>query len=129
MYVRGIGVMEAWSVANRHVFRGHVGVPLLFCLMRLLVSLAGGVVAMFAMCVTCCMAALPYVSSVVRLPVIVFQRWYSLCFLEQFGPEWRFFADDAPRCPQCHYDLRGNPDAAVCPECGAALEEALPEGG
>jgi hypothetical protein len=24
-------------------------------------------------------------------------------------------------CPHCHYDLRGNPDAEACPECGHAI--------
>lgn len=32
-------------------------------------------------------------------------------------------ADAKPfkRCPQCEYDLRGNPDADHCPECGSSL--------
>jgi hypothetical protein len=40
-------------------------------------------------CLTCCLALLPYLSSVVFLPIHVFFRCYSLKFLEQFGEEWR----------------------------------------
>jgi len=47
-------------------------------------------------CLTCCVALLPYVSSVVFLPVHVFFRSYSLCFLEQFGEEWRIIQEPAP---------------------------------
>jgi len=42
-------------------------------------------------CLTCCMAAIPYVSSVVFLPVAVLFRAYSLHFMAQFGPEWDVF--------------------------------------
>jgi hypothetical protein len=44
-----------------------------------------------ATCLTCCLAAIPYLGSVILLPLLVFDRAYPLYFLEQFGPEWRFF--------------------------------------
>ena len=40
-------------------------------------------------CFTCCVALLPYLSSVAFLPIFVFFRCYSLGFLAQFGEEWR----------------------------------------
>jgi hypothetical protein len=40
------------------------------------------------------MAAIPYVASVVFLPVGVFFRAYPLAFLEQVGPEWRLLRDE-----------------------------------
>ena len=44
-------------------------------------------------CLTCCLAALPYVGTVFFLPFLVFVRSYSLYFMEQFGPQWTFFTD------------------------------------
>ena len=43
-------------------------------------------------CVTCCIAALPYIGAVILLPVYVFRRSYSIGFLSQFGPDYARFA-------------------------------------
>ena len=40
----------------------------------------------------CCLAVLPYVGTVLLLPLSVFKRSYSVFFLEQFGREWRMVA-------------------------------------
>jgi hypothetical protein len=39
-------------------------------------------------CLTCCLAALPYIGTVIVLPVPVFFRSFSLLFLRQFGADW-----------------------------------------
>src|SRR5437773_1605477 len=39
-------------------------------------------------CLTCCLASLPYIGTVIVLPVPVFFRSFSLLFLRQFGPDW-----------------------------------------
>jgi hypothetical protein len=39
--------------------------------------------------------AIPYIGTVLLLPVPVFLRSYSIMFMEQFGPAWRFI--EAPR--------------------------------
>jgi hypothetical protein len=93
MYRKRIGVMDAWGLFRREFFAGRVGTFLLYVLFQIVIGLAVGVLAMFATCATCCIAALPYVGSVILLPLFVFMRSYQLCFLEQFGPEWIFFAD------------------------------------
>ena len=76
---------------------------------------------------TLCLGALPYLSSVLLLPIIVFSRCYSLCFIEQFGPTWRIFrhGDWAAECTSCGYDLTGLPTKGACPECGMGY--AAPE--
>jgi hypothetical protein len=51
-----------------------------------------GLVALIAMCATCCITALPYIGTVILLPAFVFMRCYTLSFLERFGPDWRLFA-------------------------------------
>ena len=55
-----------------------------------------GIIAMVATCATCCIAAIPYLGTVILLPLLVFIRCYSLCFLEQLGPDWQFFARPVP---------------------------------
>ncbi len=61
----------------------------LFYLMGFVIGLAAAVLIVVGTCITCCIAALPYISSVVFLPILVFFRAYSIFFLEQCGDEWR----------------------------------------
>lgn len=44
------------------------------------------VVSLASCCVCCCALALPYLNMLVLLPVFVFFRYYSVCFLAQCGP-------------------------------------------
>src|SRR6266853_993753 len=39
-------------------------------------------------CLTCCLALLPYIGTIIVLPVLVFFRSFSLLFLRQFGADW-----------------------------------------
>ena len=48
------------------------------------------------------LVAIPYLGTVILLPLFVFLRCYSLCFLEQFGPSWRILWEPATyKCPKC----------------------------
>ena len=119
MYLRREPVMEAWRTVRRELFAGRVGTFVLFYLMRILLGIAIGTAAFVATCATCCIAAIPYLGTVILLPLFVFSRCYPLCFLEQFGPDWRIFVEGTwTHCPRCGYDLHGAPTAGVCPECG-----------
>lgn len=40
---------------------------------------------------TCCVSLVPYVGSVILLPLTIFRVTYPLAFLEQLGPEWQIF--------------------------------------
>jgi hypothetical protein len=93
MYLRDLRVLDAWGVFMREIVPGNAGSIILFILMRMVFAVAAGVIVVLGVCLTCCLAALPYVSSVVFLPISVFMRSYSLCFLEQLGPDWRFFTE------------------------------------
>ena len=84
----------------------------LYVLFRIVIGMVIGVIVVAAVCVTCCCAccifALPYVGTVALLPVLVFERSYSLYYLRQYGREYDVFsppsepaepaepADDAP---------------------------------
>lgn len=122
MFARQVTVRDAWRLLRTEVFAGHLTTIVLFYLMRLLIGAVLSTLTTLATCLTCCLTAVPYLGTVILLPLIVFQRCYALYFLEQFGSAWQIFvteADSPPRCTVCGYDLRGNPDAPHCPECGA----------
>jgi len=89
MYRRQVGIAAAWSALRQELLPGQAWRFVGFYLMSLLLELAAALVMLLGCCLTCCVALLPYISSVVFLPVHVFFRCYSLGFLEQFGEEWR----------------------------------------
>lgn len=97
MYIRGCGVRDAWRELWA-LIEGYTGRFVLYLLMRLALALAIGVAVFMlalAMCAACCLVILlmiPYINTVILLPVFVFVRSYSVCFLRQFGPEYNVFA-------------------------------------
>jgi hypothetical protein len=89
MYRRGLDTSAAWAVFRHEILPGH-GWPFVgFYLMTFLLWIPAVILILLGCCLTCCVALLPYLSSVAFLPIFVFFRCYSLCFLEQFGEEWR----------------------------------------
>ena len=42
----------------------------------------------------CCLAALPYLGTVLLLPVPTFKRAFSLFYLRQFGPDFDLFVSE-----------------------------------
>jgi len=93
MYLRRIGVMEAWGDFRHQLLAGRVGTFILYVLFQIVMGIAIAFMAAAATCVTCCLTALPYLGIVILLPLFVFTRSYHLYFLEQFGREWTFFRD------------------------------------
>lgn len=85
VYLDGGTVPEAWRSFRASCVPGNVGALVVFYVAKIALSMVAGIVAVLATCLTCCLAALPYVSSVVLLPVHVFFRAYSLYMLEQLG--------------------------------------------
>jgi hypothetical protein len=91
MYLRRLRVLQAWGVFRQELLAGHGGTFVLYVLFKMVIGLCLGFIGAFATCCTCCVAVIPYLGSVILLPLLAFNRAYSLYFLEQFGPEWRFF--------------------------------------
>ncbi len=125
----GLGPWRAWKLWLTRFLKGHLWSIVLFYLMRGVFMMAISSITLLACCFTCGLAGLPYLSSVVLLPVIAFDRLYSAYYVQQFGPRWLIFPrEDAERllCPGCRYDLRGNPTTPACPECGYDLTTQAP---
>ena len=80
----------------------NVGLFTLYFLFSIVLGMAIGLmvmVVMFATCCCCCLMLLPYVGTVLLLPVLMFKRCYSLYFLAQFGPEYDVFPPAGPPMP------------------------------
>jgi hypothetical protein len=56
-------------------------------------------VACVAICVTCCIAAIPYIGSVILLPLDVLLCGYTLLFLKQFGADYDVWAGISQPAP------------------------------
>jgi len=97
-YLRHSRCLEAWREL-RGLLRGNIGNLVLYFLFRIVLAIAISVVVVGVVLVTCCIAgclfALPYLGTVLLLPILVFERAYSLFYLAQFGPDYDVFSPPA----------------------------------
>jgi len=115
MYLKRVRAIEGWKIAWSEFYAAHTWSTFLFFLMWFMLGIVAGTAAFFAMCATCCIAGLPYISSVVLLPITVFFYCYALMYIQQFGEDWTFFKN---MCRFCNYDTQGLESGSACPECG-----------
>ncbi len=87
MYASGCGAGEAarrvWVLATERPADF-----LIYLLIRMVMGFAFLLIAMILGCLTCCLGFLPYLSTVLTLPLRVFRISYTLDCLAQFGPEF-----------------------------------------
>jgi hypothetical protein len=95
MYRQRCGVIAACRIVL-HLAAAHPVPIVLYVLFVAVLAIGGAVLSCLAMCVTCCLAALPYVGTVILLPLYVFYYSYTLLFLRQFGPEYDVWAGGLP---------------------------------
>jgi hypothetical protein len=88
----------------------HPGEIILYCLFLIVLALATGLISCCAICATCCVAAFPYIGTVILLPMFILLRSFSLIFLRQFGPEYDVWSTFMP--PEFLPTLSGVPPAA-----------------
>jgi hypothetical protein len=106
MVVRNVRVRVAWSAFRAEVLAGNVGGLILFYLLRFVLAIAIATAAFIITCVTCCLTALPYLGTVILLPIFVFSRAYPLFYMQQLGlqifpqPEPSWAAYDQWRFPR-----------------------------
>ena len=98
MFLRGGKCLPAWR-EFLGLLKLHAGMLALYILFQILLSMAISIIVLAALlltCCFCCMALLPYIGTVLLLPVLVFKRSYPLYFLRQFGPQYDVFPPAPP---------------------------------
>jgi hypothetical protein len=98
MYRRRCGAGEAF----RDVMRLILANPkpfILFLLFGIALGIAVAIIGTLVACMTCCVGALPYISTVLLLPAIVWLAAYRLLFIRQFGDQYDVWASAAPASP------------------------------
>jgi hypothetical protein len=94
MFLRRKKCLAGWGEL-RGFLAAESGNFILYFLMKIVLSMAIGAMVLMVVLVTCCLAgcimALPYLGTILLLPVLVFKRAYSLYFLAQFGREFDVF--------------------------------------
>jgi hypothetical protein len=95
MYLRNCTCLNAWREFLT-LLGNNKGMFALYILFQIAIAMAISAIVMAAVCVTCCIAgclmAIPYLGTVLLLPVFVFKRSYSLYYLKQHGPAYDVFA-------------------------------------
>src|SRR4029453_9204503 len=95
MYRQRCRAMDAFGQMLR-LIAAHPGPVLLYMLFFLVLVIAAGVMSCAVTCATCCIAAIPYVGTVILLPISVTLGAFSLLFLRQFGSEYDVWAGLPP---------------------------------
>jgi hypothetical protein len=94
MWLHRTGCVAAWSEFGR-LLNARTGAFFRYMVMIFLTSIGIGVAVLTLTVMTCCVLGcvmmIPFVGTVVLLPVLVFRRALSLTFLAQFGPRYDVF--------------------------------------
>ncbi len=97
MYLRAYTCTDAWREFWT-LLTSNKGRFTLYILFQIVITMAISAIVFAAMCITCCCAAcilaIPYIGTVLMLPLLVFKRAYSLCYFRQFGPTFDVFVPE-----------------------------------
>ena len=99
MFLRAKKCVEAWK-EFRPMLSANAGHFALYILFQIVLAMGIGTVVLIVVLLTCCIAgcflAIPYLGTVLLLPVLVFKRAYSLHYFAQYGGDYDVF----PPAPQ-----------------------------
>jgi hypothetical protein len=93
MFLRSGKCRAAWKEFYG-LLSAHPGQFALYILFQIVLSMAIAVLVMMILVVTCCcccLMLLPYISTVLLLPVLIFKRAYPLYYLAQYGSQYDVF--------------------------------------
>jgi hypothetical protein len=95
MYRRKCMASEAFR-ASVSLINRHPETITLYCLFWIVVGVGSAIAACAVVCLTCCVAAVPYLGTVILLPIYVCLRAFGLLFLKQFGSDYDVWAGLPP---------------------------------
>jgi hypothetical protein len=102
LFLRGGKCLAAWR-EFWGLLADNAGLFTLYILFQIVLGMAIGIIVLGAVLITCCCAGclmvIPYLGTVLLLPVLVFRRSYPLYFLRQFGPGYDVFPSAPPAPP------------------------------
>ena len=94
MFLRRCKCLDGWRELC-HLLSTHVAKFAVYLLFQIVLGLAIGAMVLIAIIATCCIAGclmlMPYLGTVMLLPVLTFKRSYSLHYLAQYGREYDVF--------------------------------------
>jgi hypothetical protein len=94
MYLHGLSCRQAWAVFLDQLAPSKLRL-VLYLLFQVVLQVAIVTIVVALSCATCCIAGcvfmVPYVGTVALLPIITFERAYSLYYLAQYGPQFNVF--------------------------------------
>ncbi len=100
MFLRGGTCRTAWR-EFWGLLSAHPGQFALYILFQIVLVMAIGILVLMACVVTCCIAfclmLLPFIGTVLMLPVLIFKRAYPLYYLAQYGPQYDAFPQPPAR--------------------------------
>jgi hypothetical protein len=91
MYRRCCLAGEAFRIAIS-LIGNYPGEITLYCLFWIALGIASGIAACTTILATCCIALIPYIGTVILLPIFVCLRGFGLRFIRQFGPDYDVWA-------------------------------------
>ncbi|MHC4531195.1 MAG: DUF7544 domain-containing protein, partial [Planctomycetota bacterium] len=98
MYLRTSSCVEAWR-EFLGILANNKGRFLLYILFQIVIALAVVAIvfaaAMVTCCCACCILVIPYIGTVLFLPVLIFKRAYSLFYFRQYGSQFDVFVPEA----------------------------------
>jgi hypothetical protein len=97
MFLRTSSCVDGWLEFLKilSVNKAHFTLYILF---QIIISIAISVIIFFICCVGCCLCCvsvlllIPYIGTVILLPIFVFKQAYPLYYLRQFGPGFDVFS-------------------------------------
>jgi hypothetical protein len=97
MFLRTVSIRAAWH-EFMSILSANKGRFFVYILFQIVISIVIGIILLaimvFTCCCACCFFAIPYIGTVVLLPVFIFNRSYSLYYLRQYGPQFDIFGNE-----------------------------------
>ncbi len=94
MFLRRCKCLDGWRELSR-LLSTHLAKFAVYLLFQIVLALAIGALVLIAIIATCCIAGcvmlMPYLGTVLLLPILTFKRSYSLYYLAQYGREYDVF--------------------------------------